>query len=308
MDSIDFPVDEMFELCVLDNSEKYEFLINIKPDCDKLLVLGSSALVRAKKYDRTKPVYNRWSWEYDDSTIFYNDPTLYLSDEMTGTWGVGNEDTYYLENIKDILLKILNKINIKTENTVFYGSSMGGFMSIQLATMMKGSTAIADVPQLDLTHYDEEHRELLRKHCFSDKSWDYIKKNYYYRLSVTEMMKREKYIPNAVLNLDFSVNKDVDDQYINFFIELNKLPFSEMEKNYIKIAITGKEGVHRPLDEEDTLDLIHGVLNKDWMIYLNQIQDSRLYKENESLKNKLNSILSSKSSESKSIVKKIFKR
>ena len=69
------------------------------------------------------------------------------------------------------------------------------------------------------------------------------------------MMLKEKYIPNAILVLDCSVNRDFDMQYTHFFRDLNKLPFSDC-KNSIRIKIHGNNQGHVPLSGEETMDLI----------------------------------------------------
>ena len=150
---LNFPLNQLFELKVDFNNIIYEFLINIKSHSDKLIVLGSGTLHESKLIEyENKPYYNRWSWDFNESFICYNDPSRYLSNKIQGLWGVGTEEEYYLENIKNIILKIASKLNVYNENILFYGSSMGGFMSLMLATMVKQSTALADIPQFNLIH------------------------------------------------------------------------------------------------------------------------------------------------------------
>ena len=143
----DFPMSERFGLVVNKNNVKYEFLINFTPNKDKLICIGSGAIDNPETYYH-KPRFHRHSWNFGYSTIYYNDPTRYLDDSLEGGWGIGTPEEWYLEVIKNIIIKIARFFNFKNEDILFYGSSLGGFMSIQLSIMVKGSKSIADVPQL----------------------------------------------------------------------------------------------------------------------------------------------------------------
>lgn len=61
----------------------FEFFCTFKPNLP-LVVFGQSAITRPVEL----PVFHRWSWinECNYSTIFINDPTLYLDSEMEGGW------------------------------------------------------------------------------------------------------------------------------------------------------------------------------------------------------------------------------
>lgn len=282
----EMPIDKQFGLCIHHKNVKYEFLINIKHDSDRLIVLSSAAIPKNKKIVG-KPYFNRWSWEYKESYICYNDPTLYLHPELLGGWGVGDKDNYYLEKIKDILAIIAKKISVSSENILFYGSSMGGFMSIQLATMMKDSTALAEIPQFELSRWIYWDR--LKKYVFNDGDDDEIIERYGYRIDVLEMMKKEKYVPKLVLLLDFSSKTDVKLQYLDFFEKLSEFPFTGQE-NKIKIVIEGKNIGHGPVDKIYCQNIIDGISNKNFMIWNEEIEDSKLFIEKVLLNEKHDSL------------------
>ncbi|MFK4417344.1 hypothetical protein ABH961_005948 [Bacillus sp. RC251] len=90
--------------------------------------------------------------EFEDTVIYYNDPTLYLGEISLG-WGQGTQDRFYLKDISMILMKILAKLHVDHKNVLFYGSSGGGFMSLILAGFVKGSTALVNNPQTILTKW-----------------------------------------------------------------------------------------------------------------------------------------------------------
>lgn len=263
LSKLKFPLNEKFGLIILSNNVKYEFILNIK-NSDKLLVIGSGALpldYREKFLNR--PLFHRISWEFENSVIYYNDPTRYLNKELVGGWGLGTMENWYLNEISNIIKIIANKIfkytneKEKFKNIIFYGSSMGGFMSLQLSILIKNSTAIAEIPQLDLCEWHYWHTLKL---LFGNLDISEIKKKFNYKLNIMELITKEKYIPNAYLILDCSSQRDFETQYKNFFNNLNKLPFTENNNvNKIKIRIDGKNKGHRQLSKPEICEFIENV-------------------------------------------------
>ena len=280
LENLELPLDIPFELTVTLNNTKYEFYIHLKRNSNKLVALGSGLIpVDYMKRFENKPFYTRWTWNYNESFLCYNDPSRYLNEKIRGGWGVGTEEEYYLENIKNIILKICDKLNILNENILFYGSSMRGFMSLMLATMVKQSTALADIPQFNLIHL-EDHWEDFKKFSFKNRDDKYIIENYGHRLNFIEMMKKEKYVPNALLVLNYTQPDDIKKQYLQFFSEeLCEVPFNEVSNN-LKIIINGKNKGHEPLSIKDSIYLVNALLNKHEII--NHIKEYSSYTQKES--------------------------
>ncbi|MDI3410725.1 hypothetical protein QKW52_12175 [Bacillus sonorensis] len=80
-----FTFNETFILIVEHKQVNFEFFLNLKSSYNALLILGSGAIDPQK---HSLPVFQRHSWadEIASSTIFYNDPTLYLGNINIG-WG-----------------------------------------------------------------------------------------------------------------------------------------------------------------------------------------------------------------------------
>lgn len=255
---VQLPYDRKVGLEVIRDSVKYEFIINLKNNCDKLLIMCPAAINGNSNHDRARPIFHRWSWEFDVSTIFFNDPTLYLSDNILGGWGLGSMDNWYLKKISNIFNILIEKLDLNKKNVIFYGSSLGGFMSIMLATMIKNSVAIAEIPQLDVTNWTK-HWSLLRENLFDNLDDDYIKQRFGYKLDVITLMKIENYIPNAYLLFDCSHDYDLKNIYLPFFNRLNELPYDE-KRNNIKIKITGKNKGHAFLPYNELVILINNII------------------------------------------------
>ncbi|MGG7141910.1 hypothetical protein ACQPVP_00370 [Clostridium nigeriense] len=246
--------DEEFLLVVRSNGVNFEFLVKRKVTSENLIVFGSGA------YNINKlrpPIFQRYSWinEFDENIIYYNDPTLYLSDITLG-WGYGTEKIHYLEIIYKIIDKLINIIKIQRKKTIFYGSSGGGFMSIILSTFLKGSTAIVNNPQVDITKYHIGPIRKLFSQIYADRDINDIFKIKRERLNVIDMFKKENYIPRIVYYQNIACDFDIENQFYVFINELRSLD----EKNFytpidIKLYFNREEN-HNPLSKNQTINII----------------------------------------------------
>lgn len=246
--------DEDFFLVVTSNSTKFEFIVKRKTTSENLIVFGSGAY-NIKKLK--PPIFQRYSWanDFDENIIYYNDPTLYLSDITLG-WGYGTKNIYYLEIIYKILNKLINIMKIQRKKTIFYGSSGGGFMSIILATLLKGSTAIVNNPQVDITKYHIGHVKKLFSGIYCDQDIKDIFKLNRERLNVIDMFKRENYIPKIVYYQNIACDFDMENQFYPFINEIRTID-EESFYNLIDLKLyCNKEENHNPLSKNKTINII----------------------------------------------------
>lgn len=280
LEHFDFPIGFKFGLSVMYKSVEYEFLVHFKKDSDKVVCLGSGNKADDDPHDNTRPYFHRWSWNFNESTIWYNDPTRYLSIDLPGAWGVGLNDDYYLRNIGEIIVKLVHRLNMTEKNLFFYGSSMGGFTSLQLATMFRESTAIADIPQFFFqNHVRFDH---VTKYAFPGLSKEYIMEHYKYRFDFLDMIVKEDYIPKAIIVIDCS-DRDINTQYIDFVKGINKLPNITNKKNHMKIVFNYISS-HAPLDIEKSYYLVNETTAHNLLCYFDELEESDLFKENEQIK------------------------
>ena len=269
----EFPLNEKFGLIVWKRNVKYEFLLNLKENSQNLICIGSGALNPPDlETFKQKPRFNRHSWKFSQSTLFYNDPTRYLNDSILGGWCIGESDNWYLEEIKKIIVKITEYLKIKNENILFYGSSLGGFNSIQLGTLIRNSKVLADVPQLTLENAN--YVRYIMPKLFPNTTNEEIKDRYNYRLNILDLIKREKYIPNAIMIFDAG-EVDIKEHYIHFFSQLNDLTEAE-NSNRIKIIIN-PINEHHFLSMEESLEVIQQACDNDLMCFGDEIHLSKLY-------------------------------
>ncbi|HEY8717686.1 DUF6270 domain-containing protein [Pengzhenrongella sp.] len=98
------------------------------------------------------PSFHRWPWHLDlpeVSVLALSDPALYQDDELCGSWFVHPEHDL-IEILADVTQRIARRLGVAEDKVLFYGSSMGGFGALGLASCLHGALAVAEVPQLSI--------------------------------------------------------------------------------------------------------------------------------------------------------------
>ncbi|MEG7335239.1 glycosyl transferase family 2 [Bacillus sp. 0102A] len=248
--------DEKSLLIVEFKQVKFEFFLNIKSSSDTLLVLGSGA-IDPKKH--SLPVFHRHSWadEIACSTIFYNDPTLYLGNINIG-WGQGDKEHFYLETISEIIVKISEIIKIQPEKTTFYGSSAGGYTSLFLSGMVKGSTALVNNPQTIVSNYYQSHVLKMLETSYNKRDLEDFPQHLKYRLSIPEFYKKINYIPSIIYYQNLACEHDVNRHFHPFFNQLFELTKQKPYINKIDCHFYyDEEKGHNPMGKEETLAILN---------------------------------------------------
>ncbi|MGL6298349.1 MAG: hypothetical protein ACRC1M_04190 [Methanobacteriaceae archaeon] len=264
-----FPLDEFCSLTVNYKKIKYEFLFRFSSQNKNLVCLGSGAY--QNRYG-PPPFYNRHSWEseFNSSVIYYNDPIIYdflenpkLDGEWVLGWGVGNEKDWYLYEIGKIIEKLKINHNIKNKNTIFFGSSGGGFTSLIFSTIFKKSSAIINNPQI-FCKVRMRYINMILETCFNDMSLEEFEEVYGYRIDIIKMIQREKYIPNTkfLINIYGETEHDRADfetHYIPFLRQLRELDYFNNNK-VDSLFYLNKKGHPGVYDKNKTLNIINNHL------------------------------------------------
>lgn len=290
IDDTPFPINELFGLKVEYENFQYEFLLKDVENCPTLTTIASAAFNRKTKYERSRPWFNRWSWSFEGSTLFFHDPTLYLSDEIFAPWGVGTPEVWYLEKIAVIIQKLAQKLEIKNEDILFFGSSAGGFTSLVLSILIKNTIALADVPQFDITKWGSHWKPI--KNASFDMDVETFIEKYNERLNIMTLIKKEKYIPNAYILMDCSVETDFSRQYMFFLKELNDFEY-ENEGNTMKLVIYGKNLKHAPTSQQNTLSIMKNIRQIEYnkkLSFKNIQSPQELLTQNKTYEQKINSL------------------
>jgi len=233
----------------------------IKKNNDNLVVFFSRAYNPDKN---TPPIFARSSWykDYDANCLFVDDPTLHHSDVTVG-WGVGVPNHHYLESMSEIIIKITKFLKVYPAQTIYYGSSAGGFLAMMMATLHKNSVAIANNPQVHVREYSQSSRYLnLLKANFTDMTEQEIMSQYSIRFNAMELMTKENYVPKTFYLLNRLSPLDMDEQYRPFTEFLEKR--SQVEKEKVQFLLYGAEGGHNGIYPRDkNAGLVNAYLKGD---------------------------------------------
>ena len=272
LESFEFPFDDFFYLVVKHKSVKYQFLVRLASSNRNLICFGSGAYVPERL---TPPIFRRHSWQdqFEESVIYYNDPTLYVDPDIRIGWGVGKNDEWYIPVINDIILKLAGKNDIKAEDILFFGSSGGGFTAIILSTLIKNSEVMVNNPQLFLCNYQQGHFNQMIKSCFDEQDLDTIFKKYGYRFDVLEIFRREKHIPKIIYLVNTDSEPDINNQLLPFIKGLDS--FEEFD-DQVKILLYKTEGGHQGIyDMDKTISLIKNHFQDDEKVQRDSINSMK---------------------------------
>lgn len=124
---------------------------------NKVYIFGQDALIDGRS---DLPFFYRTKWisELDGSFITFNDPTLYAGKRLIGGWW---QLDGAIELAHAFIARMLELIELEPTDVRFYGASAGGFFSMAMAGLMPSSTAVVDIPQVDLLNSPFSANEVL---------------------------------------------------------------------------------------------------------------------------------------------------
>ena len=260
LNNISIQSDTMYVLRVLKDNVPYEYLINRKSNNDKLIVFNNGAIAGGNV---NVPVFQRHSWakQIKTSAVFCMDPTIYINNYLQLGWGIGKNENYYLENSSLILKKIIEKMNISLDNTVIYGTSAGGYLSIIMGIYLKGAKVVADNAQLDTTRWIfKEALDSIITFCFDNIS-DSLK--YRERFSIVDAFEKNNYVPKIYLHVNLCSIADNSTQLIPFLYSMEESKDISGYNDIEVILHYEKEKGHNGLSYNDAIKFLYKVLDEN---------------------------------------------
>ena len=241
----------------------FNFYLNYKKNKKLLIMLPGTT-------NRAKGIYNfqryTWSNSMDYSLMIFLDPTIREDNELSIGWFQGDSSYYALLGIIDIIKDFIKTENIDESNIFFFGSSGGGFSSLQLANTFPSSAIIVINPQTKLKYFYEKEYESLLNYSFPKVDKKKIETEYANRLSVNiDFSLREQ----AIYYYQNSSDKHhVDNHLIPFLNSLNKNIFQivkegeelKKDKKLYILLFNDSKIAHTPPNKHKSLDMIHNIL------------------------------------------------
>jgi hypothetical protein len=187
------------------------------------------------------------------------DPTLYLNSYLQLGWGIGKNEEYYLENSSHILKKIIDKMGIDLSDTVIYGTSAGGYLSILTGLYLKGAAVVADNAQLDVRNWIyKDALDAVITFCF-DNIGDVL--HYRERFNVVDAFEKHGYVPHTYIHVNLCSQADNSTQLVPFLQEIEKIKGIEDYRGIeIILHYEPKKG-HDGLSMEEAIAFLYKVLH-----------------------------------------------
>ena len=247
------------EVIIRHKGEDFYFKINTK-DSDKLVVHINGAIDYSIK---RPPLYQRSTWakSIDANCIFIDDRSLHnvTDDSFNTAWLIGTENRHYVLDYFEIVVIIQNLLSVKDRNVYYWGSSAGGTSAISLATIHKGSTAVANNPQTNILTDYPRRRNAIFNNVFKNLTEDEVIKKHRHRLSLAAFMNHQNYVPRTFYIQNHSHLPDIQRHYSEFINELNEYNLSF--ENITFWLYHDTERGHGPLNQEKTLEYLHKIMS-----------------------------------------------
>lgn len=241
----------------------FNFYLNYKKNRKLLVMLPGMT-------NRSKGVYNfqRYTWanSIDTSLMIFLDPTIKEDNELSIGWFQGDANYYALLGLIDIIKDFIKTENLNESDIFFFGSSGGGFSSLQLANTFPYASIIVINPQIKLKSFYKKEYELLLDYSFPKVDRATVESDFGSRLSV---------------NIDFNLRKNTIYYYQNssdkHHLDSHLTPFlKSLDKNIFQIVKEGEKLqrdkklyillfndpkiAHTPPKKNKSLDMIQNIL------------------------------------------------
>lgn len=243
---------------VWDRGVPFDLFCDLRPGCQDLVVLGQSAVTRSSV---TLPTFHRWSWldDLDASGIALNDPTLYLDDALDGGWWFGTPERDYLSDVVRIIERVRDSLGLRNRDIVFYGGSLGGFSSLQMAACLPGARAVVDNPQTDMRRYSQRSAaDAAALAAFGSSSITDVPDELLHRIDVVERFISVEHVPEFLYlqnTMDHShVSAHCGELYRRLTELMTDRPWAR-EPNRLEFysAFSFHRGGHFPLGRHETV-------------------------------------------------------
>lgn len=243
---------------VSDHSSPIDSFAYFRRDAKNLICLFPSAQPSAGP--QQNPIFHRWSWynHFPEShVISLSDPGLYSSSEIRAAWFMGQGNDIVVEMAQHIS-RIAYKLDIALDDIVLYGSSMGGFGALMVAAELRHSTAVAEVPQLDMRLYPIPGaiRDIEDK-VIKTKLGDYYR-DYPERVSVLDRFQLKYVIPKFRI-----VTNRADAGYpelLEFMSKLGSKTDTAFLTSDCEMLVLAEEIGHKPLSTARGIEIVRAAL------------------------------------------------
>lgn len=203
------------------NNVRFDCLMTPHPNSAKSLfvIFSGSRNIESDSL----PVFKRWSYYRFINSIVLNiaDPMFYEYEKLGLGWYYGNREESYIEYLSKIIKKIQLLFNIDNNNLFLFGSSGGGYVSLQLSMYFSGTNHVAINPQISISKYHYEQ-------IFTKETGIDLKSKDPFRRNETEQIIIERIHENLNKFIIVQNAKDEHDCTKHLFPLLDKLDIKSL--------------------------------------------------------------------------------
>jgi len=163
-------------------------LLEPRSKADRLTVVLNGYCDRSR---RAPPVFVDWpSTDCFGHILRISDPSMFLSDWVTGSCFLGAEKEDPIPAIVECTRRVAQQLSVSENRVVYFGHSGGGFGAIQCAILDRASSALTINPVLEPAHYAKYNFAKAMAEIFRPNTdIAELLKDYPERLSVTNAVK-----------------------------------------------------------------------------------------------------------------------
>lgn len=260
-----------YKLKIIKDGIDFYFTINLKENNKNAVVVLKETLDSFN--DNSNIASNILYKQFNANCILLYDISI-RNTKLDLGWGVGTPENYYLLEYSTIIKTILELLDIKDNNTVYFGKDSAAFMAMGMGTLHKNSHVVVDSPVFFPNRIDNGvHIKRLFKEKFKGITSKDIYSNYPERFSVTSLMKKVNYYPPiTIIQNKLNINH----------MSVQILPFFEMCDKYniniekIEILYFQKAQNIENTPYEKILSIINAKFNtikKNLLILLHSLSD-----------------------------------
>lgn len=204
---------------------------------------------------RRSKLFSRWNWHRylpAHHVLALSDPALGLDDEIRGAW--------YLHPTNDLLDEMavfvrdqIRRLGLGPEQVLFYGSSLGGFGALSMASLIPGSSAIAEIPQIDIGRWPSPGAIKAMETRLLGCTFSEHRKLRPETVDVRARFEKSNLIPPFVIVSNANdMSSEIQHELMADMHE-SSLPKLGQQRMLLTEHISG----HYPLPQDDALALIH---------------------------------------------------
>lgn len=199
---------------------------------------------------------SRFSWhseipEYH--VLALSDPALGLDDEILGAWYL-HPTADLMQEMAAIVKDLVADLGLDNHQVLFYGSSLGGFGALGMASLLPGSSAIAEIPQIDVACWPVSGAVRAMEDRILGMSFREFRQTYPEMVDVRDRFAKSGLVPRFLL-----VSNEEDAS-----LEIQKAFMDDIDSSSLprvgrqRLLVTPQVSGHRALSRHLALGLIRG--------------------------------------------------